>query len=290
MPFLLKRNGNNIALEVQRWQYFLLKRNFPQTGKIDGQFGLKTEQATKFFQIQQGITPTSGELDSITLSAAQLLGYSVVLNDHYDSKKSSAFPPKPSNLQSPTNADRNAALICFKFKQLPLENRADKDEIVITTSCDGSIADWRQTNIVEIAVPQLKFATDFHGTVTCHKFVAPHIQSLFQKWEELDLLHLIRNYEGTFSPRYKRGQSPSDAGHGLKRSDQVNELSNHAFGGAFDISTEDNPFKKLPALCPLRGSVRELVPSANELGFYWGGHFSSSKDGMHFEFADFDAI
>jgi len=36
--------------------------------------------------------------------------------------------------------------------------------------------------------------------------------------------------------------------------------------------------------------VRELVASANELGFFWGGHFSQPKDGMHFEFAAFDRL
>ena len=33
-----------------------------------------------------------------------------------------------------------------------------------------------------------------------------------------------------------------------------------------------------------KGSVRQLVPIANELGFYWGGHFNR-RDGMHFEMA-----
>jgi hypothetical protein len=36
--------------------------------------------------------------------------------------------------------------------------------------------------------------------------------------------------------------------------------------------------------------VRELVPIANQHGFYWGGHFRYNKhtdqsDGMHFEWA-----
>jgi hypothetical protein len=42
-----------------------------------------------------------------------------------------------------------------------------------------------------------------------------------------------------------------------------------------------------------KGCVRELVPIANEHGFYWGGHFGSvvngkmigRMDGMHFEIA-----
>jgi hypothetical protein len=31
-----------------------------------------------------------------------------------------------------------------------------------------------------------------------------------------------------------------------------------------------------------KGSVRELVPIANECGFFWGGFFTR-QDGMHFE-------
>jgi hypothetical protein len=124
--------------------------------------------------------------------------------------------------------------------------------------------------------------------VTCHKAVAPHIKRLYLRWEELDLLHLVRDFDGTFSPRYKRGQSPGDEAQGVKRSLDIDELSNHAFGSAMDINAEDNPFRGQPILCPRRGCVRELVGPANELGFFWGGHFTSPKDGMHFEFADFE--
>jgi hypothetical protein len=118
---------------------------------------------------------------------------------------------------------------------------------------------------------------------------APHILLLFARWEQLDLLHLLRSYDGAYNPRYKRGQSPSAGGHGIKRSSQVSELSNHAFGAAFDINEPDNSFGEEPGLCPTRGCVRELVGPANELGFFWGGHFGSvsNKDGMHFEFAKF---
>lgn len=34
-----------------------------------------------------------------------------------------------------------------------------------------------------------------------------------------------------------------------------------------------------------QGCVRELVEIATEQGFYWGGHFKSRPDGMHFEVA-----
>jgi hypothetical protein len=288
MPFLLKRGGQNVPLEVQRWQYFLLKNNIAQTGMLDAQFGAKTEEATKIFQVQHSLTIT-GELDTATLAVAQGMGYTVRPDNFYVDKGTASFPPRPTNLQSPTNADRNGGLGCFRFKQLPLDHRADPDEVVTMGSCDGSVADWRATNIIDLAIPQKIFASGFSGVIRCHKFVAPHLLLLFRKWEELDLLHLIRRYDGSYVPRYKRGQSPSAAGHGPKRSVQVDSLSNHAFGSAFDINEPDNSFGGQPALCPRRGCTRELVESANTLGFYWGGHFTGgSKDGMHFEFAQFD--
>jgi len=284
MPFFLKRGGNINPLEVQRWQYFLLKQNVPQVGRIDGQFGLKTENATKFFQVQHSISVT-GEFDAMTRDAAKTLGYQVVPD--YDDIMGTQFPPKPRNLRSPGNDSRNEGLGCFKFKQLPFANRADPDEIVVLGSCDGAIDDWRRTNIVDIEIPQLRFAAGFTGTVTCHKLVAPQLKKLFARWEELDLLHLVRDFDGMFSPRYKRDRSPSDAGHGVKRSADVDKLSNHAFGSAMDVNADDNPFDQKPALSPMRGCVRELVAPASEIGFFWGGHFSSPKDGMHFEFANF---
>jgi hypothetical protein len=264
-----------------------LKQNVPQVGRIDGQFGLKTENATKFFQLQHNISVT-GEFDAMTRDAAKTLGYQVVPDNHYDDKTGKQFPPKPRNLRSPSNESRNEGLGCFKFKQLPLANRADPDEIVVLGSCDGATDDWRRTNIVDIEIPQLRFAAGFTSTVTCHKLVAPQLKKLFARWEELDLLHLVRDFDGTFSPRYKRGRSPSDAGHGVKRSADVDGLSNHAFGSAMDVNAEDNSFGKQPALCPMRGCVRELVAPASEIGFFWGGYFSSPKDGMHFEFANFE--
>ena len=62
----------------------------------------------------------------------------------------------------------------------------------------------------------------------------------------------------------------------------VNALSNHSFGSAFDINRVDNDFGAVPAFCGRRGSVRELVASANEVGMFWGGRFNT-QDGMHFE-------
>jgi hypothetical protein len=219
-----------------------------------------------------------------------MLGYKVVPDDHYNEKKSTQFPPRPQNLRSPSNESRNQGLGCFKFKQLPLENRSDPDEVVVLGSCNGAIDDWRRTHIVNIEIPQLRFAMGFTGTVTCHRLVAPQVQKLFARWEELDLLHLMHDFDGMFSPRYKRGRSPSTTGHSVKQSVDVDQLSNHAFGSAMDINANDNPFNAELALCPMRGCVRDLVASANDLGFFGGSHFGTPKDGIHFEFADFEVV
>ncbi len=286
MTFRLKRGGENAPLEVQRWQYFLLRQNISQVGSIDGQFGAKTEDSTKIFQLQNGL-PITGELDDGTLTVAATRRYTIRSDNYYDDKKTAAYPSVPKNITSPSNADRNNALGCFIFRQLPLASRSDKDEIVPKGSCDGSVSDWRKANILDIEIPQLRFAVGYRGYFTCHKVAAPYIKALFEEWERLDLLHLIRTFDGSYNPRYKRKQSPGPQGHGDKRSNQVDELSNHAFASAFDVNASDNPYGHIPALCPERGCTRELVDAANNSGFFWGGHFKSikSKDGMHFEYA-----
>lgn len=282
MPFLLARGGANVPAEVQRWQYFLLKQGINQVGSIDADFGMKTEMATQFFQVREGLN-TNGKADAKTLGRAAELGYTIVPDDYYQKRSGSDFPRKPTNLSSPDNETRNRIFTCFKFIQRPLFQRPDKEAIVIKGSCDGREPDWVAAHIIDIEVPQLKFASGFRGTLRCHSKAAPVIAKLFAKWEADDLLHLIRAFEGGFVPRYKRDQEPPGVGgHSEKRSRDVSELSNHSFGSGFDINFADNPFPGEPAEVGRRGATRELVAAANSLGIYWGGHFSN-KDGNHFE-------
>jgi hypothetical protein len=282
MPFKLSRGGPNVIAEVQRWQYFLHRIDIGQVGLIDGDFGIKTETATKFFQVQSGLT-ANGKVNEQTLEKAQELGYTILPDNYYTDRAGTDFPAAPGNLTSPSNASRNATFTCFKFIQRPRAQRPDKEAIVIKGSCDGSLADWTAAKIVQIPVPQLRFAKGFNGTVRCHKLAAPMVTKLFEAWENADLLHLIMSYEGCFVPRYKRDQAPpGTGGHGEKKSSAVIELSNHSFGSAFDINFPDNMLGSVPAQCGRRGSTRELVKAANDLGWFWGGHFSK-QDGMHFE-------
>lgn len=282
MPFTLSRGGGNVPAEVQRWQYFLRRQGIDQVGAIDADFGLKTETATKFFQVTQGL-PASGKVTEKTLEKAAALGYTLLPGDYYSKRSGTDFPPEPAGLASPSNASRNSQFTCFQFLQRPLAQRPDAEAIVQKGSCDGKEADWVASHIVSVEMPQLRFARGFGGKVRCHARAAPILLALFQRWEQDDLLHLITSYEGCFVPRYKRGQAPpGTGGHGTKRSSAVGALSNHSFGSAFDINAGDNGLGQVPALCGRRGSTRELIASANALGVFWGGHFGTS-DGMHFE-------
>lgn len=282
MAFPLSRGGKNVIAEVQRWQYFLLRKGINQVGAIDGDFGVNTETATKFFQVKAGI-PTNGKVDDRTLNAAQQQGYTILPDDYYAKRAGTGFPARPGNLQSPSNATRNRDFGCFQFMQRPLANRPDREAIVIRGSCDGATPDWVAANIVTVPIPQLRFASGFNGNIRCHAKAAPMLTRLFAHWEKDDLLHLVRSYEGCFVPRYIRGKAlPGDNGHGNKLSTDTPNLSNHSFGSAFDINFPDNQLGTTPALCGQRGSVRELVASANAIGIYWGGHFDR-LDGMHFE-------
>jgi hypothetical protein len=283
MPFLLAKGARNINTEVQRWQYFLsVKRGIPGVGGIDGGFGRMTETATKLFQMQNGISAT-GKLDERTLTLAQSFGYTVQPDDFYERMRR---PRRPSSLNSPTNAVRNRALTCFKFKQLALQFRDDKDRVVIAGSCDGSVSDWENKFITRVPVPGLAHLPTFsQGVMRVHTKVAPHLTALFDAWAQADLMHLFLTWAGAYSPRYIRDGSPGEGAHGLKRSRDVGNLSNHAFGSAFDVNAAWNPFKAPSAEPGKTGCVFELVKIANDLGWFWGGHFSG-EDGMHFEFAD----
>lgn len=281
MPFQLSRGGANVPAEVQRWQYFLRKQGISQAGAIDADFGINTETATRMFQATHGLT-VNGKVNLATLQKAAERGYTIVPDDYYAKRAGPSFPAKPAGLSSPSNATRNKDFTCFNFLQRHRDQRPDREAIVQKGSCDGNVPDWVAAHIINIEVPQLKFARGFGGRVSCHRKAAPIIKRLFEKWEQDDLLHLIISYEGCFVPRYKRKVPLATGGHGIKRSSEVPQLSNHSFGSAFDINKVDNDLGDVPAFCGRRGSVRELVASATELGVFWGGFFGT-PDGMHFE-------
>ena len=138
------------------------------------------------------------------------------------------------------------------------------DKIIVT---NGFI----EQNIMDVELPQLAKIKRPPSTlkIRCHKLAVVPILRLWEEWEKAGLLNRIERWHGCHNARVQR------------KSKSV--LSNHAWGTAFDINRETNDLDQMPPAVGQRGSVRELVPIANKLGFFWGGHFSKRLDGMHFE-------
>jgi len=288
MPFKLARSGNNIPAEVQRWQYFLLRRGIPQVGRVDADFGQKTEDATRIFQLQQNLL-TTGKLDSPTLQASKALGYTVLLDDYYEQRKGANWPPRPDNLSSPNNSWRNSNLGCFKYVQKASLFRDRIERIVIKGDCTRTTSDWTQANITDLHSSAFSHADGFRGYFRVHGKAKEALEELLNQWKAVDLLHLVVSFAGAFDSRYIFGYYPGNSTQPERTStdsDYGGKLSNHAFGSAFDINATWNWIGDEPARCGRKGSVRELVEASNRAGFYWGGHFGDGRiDGMHFELA-----
>lgn len=247
---------------VKRWQLFLIGQGF-DPGKADGIFGEKTESATIEFQKKYNLD-ADGVAGNQTFGQAMLLGFDMIPDPGNDAQNGPNWPPRPSFLPMTSNAARQRVFGKFAYAHAPMSNSPERIKVV-----DG----WDKVNIVSVEIPQLtgKKGAPRQGTIQFHRLGAAQLASLWKAWEKAKLLDLILTYEGAYVPRFVRGSRTT--------------LSNHAFGSAFDINYSWNRLGSQPALVGMKGSVRELVPIANEHGFYWGGHYKSRPDGMHFEIA-----
>jgi hypothetical protein len=250
---------------VQAWQNFLVGQGF-DPGGAEGDFGDKTQTATMAFQQAQGLK-ADGVVGQQTFAKAMALGFHLVEEPDTD-ETGTNFPPRPNFPSLQRNSQRMDLFGHFDF--VPAPTADDREHIRILGS-------WVQNNIIDVPIPQLRRTRIRNppAAMPFHRLAAAQLKALWQAWEDANLLDLILTYDGAFEPRFKRGQSNG----GLEA------LSNHAFGSAFDINADLNSFGTTPLLVGQEGSVRKLVPIANAHGFYWGGHFSTRPDGMHFEIA-----
>ena len=246
---------------ISAWQSFLVGQGF-DNGPIDGIFGEHTRDATREFQRKHGLD-VDGVAGRATLLRAASLGLELI-EEPADDKTSSNYPPRPSFPPLLGNDQRAAVFGRFGYVSAPKKDNPEAIRILGT---------WESDNIVSVPIPQLRKALGQKAPTSLrfHRLAAKQLQGLWADWEKARLLDRIRTFDGAFVPRYIRGSRTV--------------LSNHAFGSAFDINYSDNMLGKRPALVGERGCVRELVPIAHEWGFYWGGHFNSRPDGMHFEVA-----
>ena len=243
--------------EVKKWQELLINLGY-NPGKPDGIFGTQTEIATISFQENNNLI-ADGIVGQNTFSAAYDLAIS---NNIFRNNKPEDFPPPP---------------LFYTLTALERETLFGKFEY--TVNADNSInigGDWEKENIIKVTIPQLKGVlypytdTPISGNVYFHKKIAKQITGFFNELESTNLHHDIITWGGSFVPRLIRGSS---------------SLSSHSFGIAFDINMEWNKLGATPATAGERGSVRNIVAIANKYGLFWGGHFVTRKDGMHFEVA-----
>lgn len=245
--------------DVERWQFFLRGVGL-YFGAVDGVFGQLTADATEDFQRRHGLSE-DGVAGNRTIGEAMRVGFDVVTG-HLDTPDAAEIPARP--LFAPLGvAGREERFGKYPFKPAPVAGNPEAIEIQ---------SNWVAENIVVVEVPQLAGIKGARasGKAQFHREVAPRVVQLFDAWDAAGLMGHILTYGGSFVPRFVRGSRTT--------------LSPHAHGSAFDINAQWNGFGAVPALSGAKGSVRALVPIANELGFYWGGHFKK-RDGMHFELA-----
>jgi hypothetical protein len=242
---------------VKKWQLFL--RGQGEVLEADGRFGPATTAATKRFQVRHGLT-VDAIVGNQTLGQAAMLGFEIV---DPEAVGELGFPPEPRFAPLTSTEERQRRFGPLHFEPAP---RPDNPEAI------RILNGWEGTNIVTVTIPQLAGVEGLHkeGRVRFHRKAAAQLLALWAAWEKRGLLARVRTYAGAYAPRFIRGSRTV--------------LSNHAFGTAFDINAAWNALGAQPALEGMPGCLLDLVPVANELGFYWGGHFTR-RDGMHFEVA-----
>jgi peptidoglycan hydrolase-like protein with peptidoglycan-binding domain len=258
---------------VADWQAFLSQRGM-LNDVVDGVFGERTVQGTRRFQSSRRLT-ADGIVGPATVQAARALGFA----DSAGPPRPPAPPrvqltPQPADDFYPakppfsmlSDAERRAIFGSFAYRESP---NAQSDSIVIT---DG----WDRANIVTVTLPGLAGKAVGGGRVSggrasFHKKAAPQLVALWQAWVSTGLIDQVLTFDGSYNPRFQRGNHT--------------RLSNHAYGTAFDINAQWNGFKRPAARTGQKGCLLPLVALALQHGFYWGGHFSPSTDGMHFEVA-----
>jgi hypothetical protein len=246
--------------DVERWQTFLIGFGYPiqATGIYDD----ATIAATKKYQRGNALV-ADGIVGNSTLNAATTAGFALfVVDDDSTNKQSQFWPPRPMDLAVPTDAQRKKLFGEFKYTAKP--TRSNPEAIVIDPQ-------WVRDNIVTVDVSEFFAGGLPLSSVRVHKLAADPLIALLTAWQSKGLLSHILSWDGSFVPRFKRGRAAQQ------------DLSFHSWGAAFDVNAEENPLGVIPALYGADGCVRELVQSANKIGWYWGGHYSGRQDGMHFE-------
>lgn len=249
---------NSSGTDVKRWQQFLRGQGLlvDSTGTFDS----ATDKATRKFQQTHGLT-VDGVVGNQTLTKAAELGFEIV---NYVAEFDSGYPPLPTfGSLTPSVAQSKFGSLQF----VPTPTARNPEKITITN-------DFEASKLVRIVIPQLigVRGASANGKVTVHTSAAAPLAALWTAWQTAGYLPQVLSYSGMFDPRFVRGRAAEQT------------LSNHAFGVAFDINPKWNAIGTEPASRGKMGCLYDLVPIANQHKFFWGGHYRTRRDGMHFEF------
>lgn len=259
--------------DARRLQEFLVASE-GATLSADGLFGPNTRDAITQFQRKLGLEQSSF-VDRSTFDALASRGLTLLTPPIDGAQPGTTWPPRPTEPPQPDSALTTTLFGKFEFRHAPTASNPERIEI---------LGGWVAENIVEVHIPQMDkglFAAGNHyarrevGKIHCHRKAAAAFQALFDRWEDAGLMDRVLTCAGAFNARLKRGATSAKPAN----------LSNHSWGTAIDLNAGENPLGRTPLGIGARGSVRELVAIANGLGFFWGGHFGSRPDGMHFELA-----
>jgi hypothetical protein len=121
----------------------------------------------------------------------------------------------------------------------------------------------------------IKITNDFHeriirhtmpilGPIEIHELAAPSLYSILNEIAAMGWGSKIRQFNGSFVPRFVRGST--------------SDLSSHSYGTSIDINAAENPQGGEPT-----ADQRDLATIFEKHGWYWGDRFSK-RDPMHFEF------
>ena len=246
--------------DVTGWQLFLRGKGY-LLRETDGRYDAESVKASQAWQKDHGLVD-DGVLGPRTFGIAQGEGFNPGFVDEDASELGPNWPPKPAF--GPLDAEaRGRTFGQFAFR--PAGNPRNPEAIEI-------LDDWPQKNIEQVEIPQLVGVdgAPASGKIRLHKLAIDPFRNFFRLIDDAGLGDRVLSFGGSWAARFVRGSS--------------SKLSNHAYGTAIDINVPWNQLSTVPALKGKRGSVRELVPIANECGLYWGGHFTRG-DGMHFELA-----
>lgn len=249
---------NSSGTDVKRWQQFLRGRDLLLD--TTGIFDAATQKATRKFQSTHGLD-VDGVVGNQTLTKAAELGFELV---NYAAEPDSGYPPRPA-FGSLTPAAAQSKFGPLQFIAAPTARNAE--QIRITNGFE--VAKIQRVTIPELAGVQGAPAS---GSVQIHVVAVTSFQALWAAWKATGHLNQVLSFSGSYAPRFVRGGAAKQT------------LSNHAFGVAFDINAQWNPFGAVPASKGMTGCVYDLVPIANQHGFFWGGHYKTRRDGMHFEY------